>query len=429
MTRRLLPVAASDPGAVLRALRSALTADGPAVFPHARDALRSALTADGPAVFPHARDLGRPATPRHALTADGPAVFPHAGDALRSALTADGPAVFPHPLAADGLPETVEQRVALVVQTSGSSGVPKRVALTADALLASAAASASTLGGTGQWLLALPTHYIAGVNVLVRSIAAGIEPTVVRAGAFGPEEFVRAALALTGDLRFTSLVPAQLVTLLESDAATSALRSFDRVLIGGQSMPLDLRDRAETAGVRVTTTYGSSETAGGCVYDGGPFATTRVRVVDGAIELGGPMLAEGYLDEALTEQRFHTADGSRWFRTGDAGVLDAGRLRVTGRLDRVIISGGVKVSLDALERVIRSLPELADAVAVAVRDERWGEVPVVVSARGVPLDELRDLVGATLGREARPARLIVADVPRLPSGKPDLIAAETLAAR
>ncbi|HEY0260267.1 MAG TPA: AMP-binding protein [Lacisediminihabitans sp.] len=86
--------------------------------------------------------------------------------ALRAAL-AGGPAVLPG-APTQPVQEAVEQRVALVIETSGSTGRPKRVALAADALLAGAAASESALGGPGQWLLALPAHYIAGVNVLVR---------------------------------------------------------------------------------------------------------------------------------------------------------------------------------------------------------------------------------------------------------------------
>ncbi|MEY2847764.1 MAG: hypothetical protein RI885_429 [Actinomycetota bacterium] len=399
MTRRLLPVDSRDTAAMLRALRAALTADGPAVFPHA-DAAQT-------------RTAQAPTDQTHAAQTD-------AAQAI-AARTDDIP----------GLPEAVSQRVAVVVQTSGSSGEPKRVALSADALLASAAASTSALGGSGQWLLALPAHYIAGVNVLVRSITADIDPVVTRVGGFDAEAFAAAVGAMTGDLRFTSLVPAQLGALLDSAAATSALRTFDRVLVGGQSLPQAVRDRAREAGVRVTTTYGSSETSGGCVYDGVPSATTRVRAVDGELEISGPMLAEGYLDAVLTANRFHTADGARWYRTGDAGFVDrAGdgvQVTVTGRLDRVIISGGVKVSLEAVERVVRTVPALADAVAVAIPDDRWGHVPVVVTRVGAPLDAIRDLVGGTLGREARPARIVIAPVPLLPNGKPDLVAAAVLA--
>jgi O-succinylbenzoic acid--CoA ligase len=348
--------------------------------------------------------------------------------ALRDAL-AGGPAVFVDAGGASDLPATVEQRVALVVETSGSTGTPKRVALSADAILASAAASESALGGPGQWVLALPTHYIAGLNVLTRSIAAGFDPVAVEGEHFTAAGFVAAAERLTEKVRFTALVPAQLATLLDDDAAAAHLRTFDRVLIGGQSTPVALRERAEAAGIRITRTYGSSETSGGCVYDGVPIGTTAVRIEDDEVWLGGPTLAEGYLgDPGLTAERFVVADGAHWFRTADAGSWDGERLTVTGRRDDVIVSGGVKVSLGAVERVLqRSIP---DAVVVAVSDQRWGEVPVVVTASDDDLAPGVAAVEQELGAPARPARVIrVAAVPLLPTGKPDRIAVTALAAR
>jgi O-succinylbenzoic acid--CoA ligase len=347
---------------------------------------------------------------------------------LREAL-AGGPAILPLPEGADrtGLPREVAQNVALVVQTSGSTGAPKRVALSADALLASAAAADSALGGPGQWLLALPAHYIAGINVLVRSIAAETDPVVLSSGHFDPATFVEAAATMDHPARYTSLVPAQLATLLgsadDSDPgdALEILRRFDRILVGGQAMPPGLLAQALELGLNVTRTYGSSETSGGCVYDGVPVGSTRVRIVDGQIELGGPMLAEGYLgDEERTAAAFHADGSGRWYRTSDAGELVDGVLRVTGRLDDVIVSGGVKVSLAAIERVVRSLPGLADAVVVPRADARWGEVPVVVTTESASIGTLRTAVGDELGAAARPAELVLVEtIPLLASGKPD----------
>lgn len=343
-------------------------------------------------------------------------------EALRRALDG-GPAVLPLADIAAGVdvPRTVSSRIALVVQSSGSTGAPKRVALSAEALLASAAGSATALGGQGQWLLALPAHYIAGINVLVRSMVAGTEPIVVEGGHFDPRAFVEAATRFTHPMRFTSLVPAQLSALIAMDDALETLRSFTRILVGGQSSPQRLLAQALELGLNVTRSYGSSETSGGCVYDGIPFGGVTMRIVDGEVELGGPTLAEGYLgDDNLTAKHFYTDDAGRWYRTSDAGSINAGALHVTGRLDDVIISGGVKVSLGAIERVVTSLPGLEGAVVVARPHERWGEVPIVVCTTSVSLDDVRAIVGDLLGAEARPAEVVVVEsIPLLSSGKPD----------
>ncbi|MCU1533933.1 MAG: o-succinylbenzoate--CoA ligase, partial [Glaciihabitans sp.] len=339
---------------------------------------------------------------------------------LRAALGGDGPAILVGDAAVD-LPALVPRKVALVVETSGSTARPKRVALSADALLASAAASATSLGGAGQWLLALPVHYIAGLNVLVRSIAADTEPVIMANGSFDPLAFAAAADRMDAALRFTSIVPAQLGRLLDADEALPALRRFDRILVGGQSTPAPLLERATAAGLRVTRTYGSSETGGGCVYDGEPIGSTRLRIQNGEVQVAGAVLAEGYLgDEERTAAAFENDAGERWYRTGDAGELDRGILRVTGRLDDVIISGGVKVSLADIERVVRALPGQADAVVTSADNPRWGEVPVVVTVVPLDLGDVRALLAETLGPAAAPDRVVVVDeIPMLSSGKPD----------
>lgn len=359
--------------------------------------------------------------------------------ALRAALAGDGPAILPYLGDAPvGLPAEVYRRIALVVETSGSSGKPKRVALSSNALLASAAASDSTLGGPGQWLLALPVHYIAGLNVLVRSIAAETEPAVLTGDHFTAADFVETAAGMERGLRhYTSLVPVQLARLVaaaETDSAVAgALRRFDRLLVGGQSTPTPLLDRADALGLSVSRSYGSSETAGGCVYDGRALGGVAVRLRNGQIELGGPTLAEGYLgDDARTAESFVTDEhAARWYRTGDGGeMITVGGhsvLSVTGRLDRVIISGGVKVSLDAVERVLHALPEWSDALAVSQPDLEWGERVVIVGTARTNTELVGDALVTALGRAAAPIRfLMVNDIPRLSSGKPDRQAVQAL---
>ena len=369
--------------------------------------------------------------------------------ALREALSEGGAAVVPRNVGGgDARPSDAEnaggawpsdaerapQNVALVIETSGSTGVPKRVALSVDALLASAAASAGAMGGQGQWLLALPAHYVAGAQVLVRSLAAGTEPVVYGDGHFDPLRFAVLAGELTADLRYTSLVPVQLARLVDAAEGGarevgSALRRFDGILVGGQALDRGLRERAEALGARLLATYGSSETAGGCVYDGVPIGPTVVREVDGLLEISGPTLAEGYLaDPERTAAAFHEEDGVRWYRTGDVGEVRDGRVTVRGRSDNVIISGGEKVLLDTVERLVRSWDGLGDAVVVAAEDARWGQVPVVVTTGSAELAVLRGLVTEQLGRAAAPDRIVtVREVPHLSSGKPDRVEAARLA--
>ena len=368
-----------------------------------------------------------------AVSADPERLIP----ALRAALDGTGPAVLP---LADGtpagLPERVPLPVAVVVRTSGTSGEPKAVAISTRALLASAAATESALGGPGEWVLALPGHYIAGVQVIVRAIAAGFEPHPLAAGPFTASAFAEAVLALPPERRrYSSLVPTQLhrvVTAVEEGDPTvrDAVRALDAVLIGGGRLTTELAARATTVGVPFLRTYGASETAGGCVYDGVPLAGVDVRIVDGEVQLAGPMLAEEYLgDSARTVASFLDEPGRRWYCTGDAGEWDGVRLTVTGRLDDVIVSGGEKVSIGLVERAVQALPGLGDALVVRAEDPEWGDVPVVVTTRDADLGAVRDAVAASLGRAAAPRRIVVVDeLPLLPSGKPDRRALAILAA-
>lgn len=317
--------------------------------------------------------------------------------------------------------EPIDDDIALVVTTSGTTGVPKGAMLTASALRASGDATHERLGGPGSWLLALPTHHIAGLQVLLRSLLAGTEPTVVDvSGGFLPEALTGAIASMRGARRYTSLVPTQLVKVLDAPAATAALAELDAVLIGGAATPLPLYERARDAGINIVRTYGMSETCGGCVYDGIPLRGAHVRIEGGRILLGGDMLAAGYRN--MPDHPAFAEPG--WFRTDDAGVFTDGVLRVQGRLDEAISTGGLLVIPQVVEAVLATHPAISECVVLGLPDERLGQrvaVAVVPAPGTAPtLDELRDHVLAELDTAAAPRELtLVDDIPLLGPGKPD----------
>ncbi len=315
----------------------------------------------------------------------------------------------------------------LVVRTSGSSGRPRDVVLSYEAVTASARAAMDRLGGPGQWLLDLPVNHVAGLQVLVRSLLAGRDPVV----AAGPGSFGATVAALDGQRCYTALVPTQLHRLA-ADGALDQLRRFDAVLVGGAALRPDLLARCEDTGIAVVATYGLSETCGGCVYGGVPLDGVSVRVDPaGRVELSGPVLFDGYAgDRELTAQVLR--DG--WLRTSDLGHLERGRLEVLGRIDDVVVSGGVNVALPAVTRVLLDLPGVEDAVAVGVDDPEWGArvVACMVCTASAPtpaLDVVRDSVARSLPRTWAPRAVVRLDtLPLLPGGKLDRLALSALAA-
>ncbi len=355
--------------------------------------------------------------------------------ALAAALRGEGPAVE---LSAgpDGAPvvgqvDTGIEDAAVVVRTSGSTGAPKATVLTLDALAASSMATAVAVKGEGQWLLALPVQYVAGLQVLVRSLFAGTRPWAVDlSGGFTPEAFTAGALEMTDKARFTSLVPTQLQRLLDSPSAETlaVLRRFNAVLLGGAPAAPDLLRAAREAGVRVVTTYGSAETSGGCVYDGVPLDGVEVRVAeDGRILLGGATIAAGYLDDPdLTAESFLEEDGIRWYRTSDLGELgEDGRLTVLGRADDVVITGGVKVSAAHVQAELEKLDGVRAAFVTGVPSTEWGQALAAYvavadsSPAGLAGFTRAAAWGPVLGALAPKTVLAAGELLMLPNGKPD----------
>lgn len=307
----------------------------------------------------------------------------------------------------------------LIVETSGSTEKPKRVALSAEALAASARATEAALG-RGNWVLALPLTYIAGIMVGIRAILADTHLVDLRTDTFDAHDFTTAIAALPEGTWFTSLVPTQLSRVVQlgetSESARDALRRFSAILVGGQAIPAGLVDRATALGVTVIRTYGSAETAGGVVYNGEPIGDTTLRIAaDGVLEISTASLFSGYVGDPD-----RTADVLRgsWFRTSDVARIDNGLLVIEGRTDDIIVTGGVKVSLADIERVLTE--KGIDVVASWFPDSEWGQVPAVLSETALDLDMVRELVQSALGKAARPYRVTtVESIPRLPSGKPD----------
>ena len=389
------------------------------------------------------------------------------------------------------------ESIALVVGTSGSTGSPKQTALSVRALRASARATESFFADCpssgsakqrrvvsedpAQWLLALPAHYVAGAQVLARSVLAGTTPVVAASitdgVSFTPEVFLNAAERLSCARRFVSLVPTQVHKLLEAAEASPALGSeiydalgrFTGILLGGAPASASLLAAAGELGLNVVTTYGSAETAGGCVYSGVALPGVRLRVVPedaglldssvagdasaggtpniGRIWLGGEHLASGYMgDNARTASHFFVdAHGCRWYRTDDYGSLTssapnapenegAPMLNIVGRSDDVIITGGVKVSARAVAAVLESHPAVREAAVMGIPDAHWGSALAAAitlrcasgaqSAPDTPratCDMLREFCTDKLGAAGTPKYLrIFADFPTASTGKPDL---------
>ncbi len=366
-------------------------------------------------------------------------------EALERALAGSGPALVPagaRPRAQ--LPSHVDDDIALLLPTSGSTGSAKLVLLPAEALLASARATHERIGPPGRWLLALPLSHVAGWQVLVRSLLAPARcqlPLVYPHGTTFSADVLRHVLGHESGPRptYVALVPTQLDRLLADPAVGSWLDGMT-VLLGGAAAPPDLLVRAAEQGITVVTSYGSTETCGGCVYDGRPLTGVRTRLrPDGRLELGGAVIAAGYFGEDSgefsTEPAPHSPSGSdpgtRWFTTSDlARIHPDGTVDILGRADDVIITGGEKVNPAAVERTLAEIAA-GQVVVVGVPDPEWGERVVAVTTAPRPdLTRWRAHVRERMAGYAAPRQVVV--VPELPLrgiGKPDRAAARELALR
>ncbi len=386
------------------------------------------------------------------------------------------------------LPAELEQ-TALVVPTSGSTGGAKAVALALSALVASQDATARRLGGDagparghGLWLPLLPPTHIAGIQVIARAWRAAelrdrpgpLLPGELPALAthFDADAFTAAAepalaeAEALGVAAFTSLVPTQLARLLADRSRAGAraielLGRFEAVLLGGAATPPALLGRSRAAGVAACTTYGSSETAGGCVYDGAPLDGVRLRLADpgssgdggaavsapdgaGRLVIASPTLALGYVHANGTAEAgtFRTSPEGREFVTSDLARIEDGRLEILGRADDVIVTGGRKVLPQDVERALDAHPDLegrlAGRVVVGVPDPEWGErlVALVAPTPGTSAAErtmLAELVPTALRHSLLPAHavpkttLLVEEIPLLGIGKIDRSAARRIA--
>ncbi|WP_061961047.1 AMP-binding enzyme [Demequina flava] len=309
----------------------------------------------------------------------------------------------------------------IAARTSGSTGEPREVLLSGKALKASALATLDRLGGPAHWLLAVPADRIAGAMVHARVQVADASLTRIGDVPFTPDAFCRAADAMEPGRRYVSLVPTQVRRLLADPSGSQALASFDAVLVGGAAPGMELPANA-------IETYGMTETAGGCVYDGVPLPGVQVRTnADNRICIAGPTLADGYADS--DNSAFTSAQGLRWFVTNDVGSWD-GSLTIHGRADDVIITGGHNVHPSTVERAVAELPGVREAVAVGVPDPEWGERVAIVIDAPAPAPSLARMRDALdLPRHSLPRQVVVVrSVPRTEAGKIDRSAARALAA-
>lgn len=376
---------------------------------HRVEADRPFLTADGRTwTYGEARvevssrltDRPRVVAPRQ----DASSVFDVVAGLSSGGVAVVGPAVEP----------PVTDGSALIVFTSGTTGRPRGVRLTRDNLRAAAAASAEHLGhgADDNWLMAMPIHHVGGLSILVRQLFCGGSVTLLPL--FDPELF---ADALHGGVTIASVVPTMLRRII-GHGPYSGLRA---VLVGGGPIPDGLLEEAASAGLPVLPTYGMTETFGqvATLRPGSPLERkahplpgVEIRIEpNGRIAVKGSQVSPGYLGEPDRVDP--------WFVTNDLGTIDGeGALRVAGRADTVIVTGGENVNPEAVEDVISQHPAVGEVVVIGLPDEEWGQMVACVYEGEA--DELKEWVSERLAGFMVPKRwLRVSEMPRTAIGKPD----------
>jgi O-succinylbenzoic acid--CoA ligase len=322
--------------------------------------------------------------------------IPQLAGEITSALVGDGPTLGFGEITS----EFAAHYAAVVIGTSGSSGSPKEVALTATALISSARASNKFINAKpGEtWSLLLPLTHIAAVNVIIRAIELGTLPIDLRNH---EGEYPKA--------NYTSIVPTQLFRALNGDVRLlSHLKSAKTVLVGGAALSQSLRNQAELAGIKVVTTYGMTETCGGCVYDGEVLDGVAIEIRNGKIAIRGPILASSVSLDA------------GWYETSDLGEFKNDKLIVLGRADDVIISGGENLSLNAVEASLSAAFVDVEFAAFSIEDPQWGDSLQIAVVGTVSDEELVARLESDLGSFAKPKGIHrLTSLPLLGIGKVD----------
>ncbi len=381
-----------------------------------------------------------------ALDGSGPAIAPMADSPefiVSQTLAALRPSDPDYPLESND--------IAIVSATSGSTGTPKGVLLSQQALAASATAFGNRFGTNNRWVVSMPAHRIAGIMVLVRSWFHNspfeIDPSVGGARPFEAATFaattMRAVRASNSDGRalMVSLVPTQIARLLESGSVgIEALQSYDLVLSGAAATPQPMLNKMRELGIKVSVSYGMTETCGGCVFDGRPLDGVNISlgtqddVEPGRVTISGSVTASGYrLRPDLDALSFISGQ----VQTHDVGKLDSsGLLHILGRLDDVVTVGGVNVALSAVESLIRHHPAIEDVAVIDLQDELWGSIPIAyvvtrnhISDTANLISEIQSTIRDQISRAAVPRTVqFVTSLPMLDSGKIDRISLRMQAA-